>query len=393
MKIGKASYYFFLRNSRINSKGKAPIHCRIKIMNETKVMSTGVMVELKNWNNFTLTVNQKRDPISFLIIERWRVLLLKTFTKAFLDNEIPNLNQVLVDLGVKKENINPVGFVEVYKIYLEGIQKQINQNYTLSTFNKFKTIYNHLKEYLIKVHNQKEILLKELKIRHLLEFEEYMTIDLKLKQITINKSIQRLKSIIKYAIAHEYLDKDPWMAFKSKPVHINIKYLTKKELQKLEAIILEDNKLNKVRDIFIFACYTGFGYSELKQCSIKGLEEKSSILWLSVIRQKTKKIQKVPLLPKALKIWTKYGGKLPVMSNQKMNQYLKDIGKICEFETPLTTHLARKTFASTVLLGNNVPIKVVSTLLSHSDSRITEKHYAEIQQDVLTEEVLKLFKL
>lgn len=362
-------------------------------MNETKVMSTGVMVELKNWNNLTLTVNQKRDPISFLIIERWRVLLLKTFTKAFLDNEIPNLNQVLVDLGVKKENINPVGFVEVYKIYLEGIQKQINQNYTLSTFNKFKTIYNHLKEYLIKVHNQKEILLKELKIRHLLEFEEYMTIDLKLKQITINKSIQRLKSIIKYAIAHEYLDKDPWMAFKSKPVHINIKYLTKKELQKLEAIILEDNKLNKVRDIFIFACYTGFGYSELKQCSIKGLEEKSSILWLSVIRQKTNKIQKVPLLPKALKIWTKYGGKLPVMSNQKMNQYLKDIGKICEFETPLTTHLARKTFASTVLLGNNVPIKVVSSLLSHSDSRITEKHYAEIQQDVLTEEVLKLFKL
>ena len=97
-------------------------------------------------------------------------------------------------------------------------------------------------------------------------------------------------------------------------------------------------------------------------------------------------------MPKAKVIWDKYNGKLPVISNQKMNEYLKVIGNLCHISTPLSTHLARKTFASTVLLANNVPLKVVSNLLAHSDSRITEKHYAELHDEIIVDEIQALLK-
>ncbi len=392
MKIGDSKFYFFVYRSRINKIGKVPIHCRMVIQDQINAIATGSIIDPKFWIKEKSTVIQAKDPISFANIERWKSIIIKHFTKAYFDNKFPELNQILLELGIQRGTSHPTGLIAVFGKYLEGIKAQVPLKYAPSTLRKLETIYTHVKSFIKETYGQKELPLSEIKLKHLVEFEEFLTLKLKLRQITINKSIQRLKSIIKYAIAHDYMDKDPWLIYRAKSVQIEIKYLTRQELQKVESLYLEDKKLIKVRDCFIFACYTGLGYAELKASTQSCLEEQKNIHWLSIRRQKTKKIQRVPVLPKAKVIWDKYNGKLPVISNQKMNEYLKVIGNLCHISTPLSTHLARKTFASTVLLANNVPLKVVSNLLAHSDSRITEKHYAELHDEIIVDEIQALLK-
>ncbi|MBK9718937.1 MAG: site-specific integrase [Saprospiraceae bacterium] len=391
MRIGKASFYFFLLKSRSNSVGNAPLHCRIKIGSTIKVIATGSIINPDHWDNQKLLVNPSKNPLAFANLERWKSIISGHLTKSFFNNHDPDLNHILADLGYNIGNSNPVGILEVFNHYNQKVKKQIGQNYTLATFQKFKVICKQLEDFIKSLYKVKDIPLMDLKLKHLVEFEEYLLSERKLRQITVNKSTQRLKTIMKYAITHDYLDKDPWMVHKGKSVNIEIKYLSKAELHKLEAINLANEKLRKVRDCFIFACYSGFGYAELSELSPSNLEKRGEINWLRIKRQKTQKYQSVPLLPKAQDIWNKYDGKLPIICNQLMNRHLKEIGRIADIESNLCTHLARKTFASTVLLANNVPIKVVSTLLAHADSRITEKHYAEISNESLDKEVLKLF--
>lgn len=115
--------------------------------------------------------------------------------------------------------------------------------------------------------------------------------------------------------------------------------------------------------------------------------------WVKMYRKKTGRVINIPLLPKPLEILNKYSSNnsiLPVISNQKFNSYLKEIAEIIGFEKRLTHHIARKTFASTVLLFNNVPMEIVSELLGHSNMKITQEHYGKIVQRKVSEEMKKL---
>ena len=148
--------------------------------------------------------------------------------------------------------------------------------------------------------------------------------------------------------------------------------------------------------MFVFCCYTGLAYQEmfsLKQENIiKGFDGN---LWIQMTRKKTKSKISIPLLPKAKKILDKYkddSNLLPVISNQKFNSYLKEIGNIVGIEKRLTHHIARKTFATTVLLYNGVPMEIVSELLGHSNLKITQAHYGKVVQKSISEQMNSLSK-
>jgi len=202
--------------------------------------------------------------------------------------------------------------------------------------------------------------------------------------------------VIKYAISEDYLNKDPFLLFKYKTVKKEVIFLTVDELQKLEDHHFKIARIEKVKDLFIFCCYTGLAYKEMASIKKEDIvKEFDDNLWLNIHRSKTKKAYKIPLLPKALEIINKYKDEDEVLvfnniSNQRFNGYLKEIADVVGIKKKLTHHIARKTFASTVLLYNNVPMEIVSELLGHSSIKTTEASYGKIVQRSISNEMSRL---
>ena len=148
--------------------------------------------------------------------------------------------------------------------------------------------------------------------------------------------------------------------------------------------------------MFVFCCYTGLPYQEMASLEAKHIVKKfDDKLWIDMFRQKTKKQFSLPLLPKAIEILDKYKNDkelLPIISNQKLNSYIKEVAEIIGIEKKLTHHIARKTFATTVLLYNDVPMEIVSELLGHSKISTTQDHYAKVVQKKVSEQIINLIK-
>jgi site-specific recombinase XerD len=201
------------------------------------------------------------------------------------------------------------------------------------------------------------------------------------------KYLKNFKKIILICIANGWLDKDPFIKYKPKVRPVKRDYLTADELEAIGSQSLANDRISQVRDIFLFSCYTGLAYADVKKL------KRSEIVigndgqkWIFTSRQKTETDSRIPLLPKALQLMEIYkehpqcidnGLLLPVLSNQKMNSYLKEIADACGIIKELTYHIARHTFATTVTLANGVSIESVSKMLGHTNIRTTQ-HYAKI---------------
>ncbi len=395
MKIGSINYQLFIYKSKTNRKGLAPIYCKLFYRDQLKIISSGIKVNPSDWDNNKYQI--VNDALKSNILELWKQKLHKQLLDIYSHDHEVNLQQIANLLLCKPVHINTVvktmGYIEVYNLYITQAYKTVGEQLQKRTVQKYITVCNSFKDFVKQYYNTKDIGLSDLRLKHLLEYEEFCLSVLKHKQVTINKSVQLLKQIIKYALGREYVDKDPWLLHKSKNVTTTIVYLTKDQLACVENAVNLTEKLTKVRDCFIFSCYSGLAYAEIASLSKENIIVKNGITWITMKRQKTHKNFLIPLLPPAQIIWNKYEGDLPVLSNQKYNAYLKELAISINLTAHLTTHLARKTFTTTVLLGNNIPLKVASTLLGHSNTKITEKHYAEVTNDLLDQHVSSLFEI
>jgi site-specific recombinase XerD len=201
-------------------------------------------------------------------------------------------------------------------------------------------------------------------------------------QNTATKYLVRLKKVVNLSLANEWIIRDPFIKYQCtyKPTYRG--YLNAEELQKIELKEFKIPRLQKVRDIFVFCCYTGFAQADVEALSLSdittGIDGEK---WIIINRKKTDGRSPIPLLPQALAIIEKYkndpetlakGKLLPVNSNQRMNGYLKEIADITGITKNLTMHLARHTFATTVTLSNGVPIETVSKMLGHNSIKTTQ---------------------
>ncbi len=213
------------------------------------------------------------------------------------------------------------------------------------------------------------------------------------------KHLQRLNKVIGLAIKRGDLAINPFAAFKMKKEKVNRQFLTNEELIVIEEIGLENSTLRKVRDIFIFICYTGLSYSDLNELSdmniTKGID---GDLWINFARKKTGMETRIPILPPAMEIIERYkehpdviikGTLLPMMSNQKLNQYLGEIATKCEIHKPVTCHIGRHTFATTITLNNDIPIETVSKMLGHASLKTTQI-YAKVLERKISTDMSKL---
>ncbi len=210
------------------------------------------------------------------------------------------------------------------------------------------------------------------------------------------KHLERLRKMAKFAVRLEWIDRDPFENFQLRFTKVERGFLTKEELLKIENKQFSISRLQWIRDLFIFSCYTGLAYTDVMQLTpsnvIIGIDGK---YWIKTIRQKTEVQVNVPLLPKAIEIIKKYkddpksnvkGSLFPVISNQKLNSYLKEIGDVCGIEKNMTFHLARHTFATTVTLSNGVPMETVSRMLGHTKITTTQI-YAKVLEKKIGEDM------
>ncbi len=213
------------------------------------------------------------------------------------------------------------------------------------------------------------------------------------------KHIERLRKMVNMAVTMDWLAKDPFAKFRKHFDKVERKSLTKQELDRLESKHFRVERLQQVLDMFLFSCYTGLAYIDLTQLTpdniITGI---GGDLWIYTTRVKTATSVRIPILQKAMELIQKYrddpraiagGTVFPVISNQRMNGYLKEIAEICEISTDLTFHIARHTFATTVTLSNGVPIESVSKMLGHTSIRTTQI-YAKVVESKLSEDMQNL---
>jgi integrase len=288
--------------------------------------------------------------------------------------------------------------LEVYKRHVEEVKALVGKEYAQGTLKRFKAALTSLEAYL-KHKGKGDVPLDDLDHQFITGYEFFLKSVRNVEHNTAMGIIKKLKKIVRICVANDWIEKDPFMNYKVKIRDTNRPFLLQDELDKIMALKFTAERLANVRDIFVFCCYTGLAYADVQKLRrVDIVIGHDGEKWIHTERVKTETATRVPLLPKALKIMDAYkdhpqcvnqGKLLPVLSNAKMNEYLKEIADRCEINKKMTFHTARHTFATTVTLTNGVPIETVSKMLGHKTLRTTQQ-YAKILDQKVSEDMKKL---
>ncbi|TXE08549.1 site-specific integrase [Gelidibacter salicanalis] len=398
MNKNKLSIRFVIVKAKINKNNKCPLSCRLTYLEKRHAFNTGLFVNPKFWvskNQQVLSTSSQHDYLN----KQLQLIALK-LNQSFLELQI-NQNEFTVRDVYKQYKGETIqkeyDTVQFFQEFLTSQEKLIGKEIKFVTWKKFDYVKNDVQSFIKWKFKVSDYPLKSLQLQFLYDFQYYLMVEKNQKQITINKSLQRFRKPIKIAIAEGFLEKDPFLLYKAKTVKPIVVFLDTDELSRLEFKVFDHPKLQLVKNLFIFSCYTGLAYHEIANLEskhiIKGFDGN---LWIEMMREKTSKPFSVPLLPKAIEVLNIYqnciGRIFPKISNQRYNTYLKEIAALTGIDKNLTTHTARKTFASTVLLYNDVPMEIVSELLGHSNMKITQDSYGKIVQRKISIEIEKLKK-
>ncbi|MBK0369800.1 site-specific integrase [Flavobacterium agrisoli] len=392
MKINKISILFLLDKVKTNKQGKCPVKCRITFSGKRKPFSTGLFIKPENWfseEQLAKPSNEENDYINTQMS-----LIKNKINQAFLFLQVQqntfNVEDIYLQYKGEKGKSSKT-ILELFQEHNDKVEKLVGKDYVIGTLWKFRQAKELLKSFLKYQFKKKDFEFADLCLKFLLDYEFFLKTEKNLSQATINKTIQRFRRIVKIAISEGFLEKDPFLMYKVKRVKKEVVYVTPEELFKLENFKFSQLRLKQVKDMFVFCCYTGLAYNEMRK-----LEQQHIVIgfdgnkWIKMRRDKTQKLISVPLLQQSNNLIKEYFDSslrfvFPVISNQKFNSYLKEIAEIIGIEKNLTHHIARKTFATTVLLYNDVPMEIVSELLGHSKMSITQEHYGKIVQKKISE--------
>lgn len=387
---------FIVKAKELSKSGLAPIRCRLTYNKQRKDFSTGLRVNPDYWDSKKQRLTNQSDQEE--IVNMQLSLIENKISKAFLMLQVrgePFSVQDIYNAYTGKTLKQDMGIVEIWDLHNERIEKLIGKEIVLVTYQKYLESQSHLKDFIMHQYKAADKPLRGLKMSFLNDYIYYLQTVKNFQQSTLNKAIQRMRKVVKFAIGHDYLDKDPFLLYRAKSVKKEIVFLTKEELQRLEEHSFEIKRVEVIRDCFVFCCYTGLAFKEMvnlkKEHIVKGYDGED---WIKMKRQKTQKEISIPLLPRAKQILAKYSTSneesLPITSNARFNAYLKEIADVVGIKKRLTHHVARRTFATTVLLFNNVSMEVVSELLGHSKLTTTQQSYGKVVKRKVGEEMKRL---
>lgn len=395
----KFDFIFYPKKPKGYEKGLVKLYLRITIDGKRSEAATALEIDPEKWESGKMK-GSREDAKTFNAYLDTLKNKLYDCHKDLLQSEVPISADSLKNAFTGKAE-RPRYLVEIFKAHNDNIEKLIGMDYAKPTLTKYKTTVNHLEAFLKWKFKTSDISLPQLKHEFLADFEFYLKSKKSIDHNTTAKYIKNTKKVVNDCMAKGWLKVNPFSNYKITPKIVDRTFLSESELEILTNKELKVERIALVRDIFIFSCYTGLSFIDVanltpNQIAIGMDREK----WIFTNRQKTNTASHIPLLPPAMKIINKYkdhpaavnkGRLLPVLSNQKMNAYLKEIADLCGLKKDLTFHVARHTFATTVTLTNGVPIETVSKMLGHKKIQTTQ-HYAKIIDKKVSQDMNILFK-
>lgn len=396
----KVSILFYTKRAKAAANGLVPIYTRITINGKRFEQSTNRFVEISKWskegnkmkgtseearlinNHLDLLKNQIRDAEMELIHKKTPVT-------------IETIKSKLLGIDERARMLVPI-----FQDHNNKIKELIGKEYAPGTLERYTTSLKHTIEFMQWKYNVSDIDITKIDHAFVTDYEFWLRSVRNCANNTAVKYLKNFNKIIKLCLANDWLDKNPFANYKSKVKEVERVYLTEEEIQSIIEKDFKTERLSLVRDIFLFSCFTGLAYIDVKNLTKShisyGIDGEK---WIFTHRQKTESASKIPILPVTQMIIDKYENHpqcnnedklLPILSNQKMNAYLKEIASVCEIEKELTFHIARHTFATTVTLTNGVPIESVSKMLGHKNLRTTQ-HYAKVLDRKVSED-MKILK-
>ena len=402
MKNNTFSIIFFPRKSRSNSK-LLKIYCRITVNGKRSEMSLQRSISVNNWDISKGKARGTTTNARFLnnYLDNIYSKLLNCHKQLLEEDKIISASAIKARYLGKDDNRKTLlELIEYHNTNMASVLKS-------GTLKNYYTTEKYLKEFLLKRRKADNIYLKQLNYRFITDFEQFLRTykdtkgQLKLSNNGVMKHLERFKKMINLSLKLEWIVKNPFQKFQLKFKKYDRQFLTERELRLIEETFFRQERLERVKDIFLFSCYTGLSYIDVKELTIDrivlGIDNR---YWIHTKREKTNELVKIPILPKALEIIDKYKKQLkitnsitllPLYSNQKTNSYLKEIAKDCGIRKNITFHVARHTFATTIMLSNGVPIETVSKLLGHTKLSTTQI-YARVLEHKISEDIDNLLQ-
>lgn len=378
---------FQVKKSKKNEFGKAPIYARITINEVRTEFSLKRFIEPDKWINKAGIAKGNTEEIRALNahIMAVRTSLFQHYNRLLETGKSINSDAVKNSFFGITEKSKTI--MEVFQYHNDQMKSLVGKEYSFGTHERYATALNHTKEFIEYKYNVSDFPIKQINHEFITEYEYYLKAIRKCSHNTAIKYLTNFKKIMRICLGNGWIDKDPFINYRFQLKEVEREILHQHELQAIADKEFATSRLEQVRDVFLFCCFTGLAYSDVKKLTkdhiIIGIDGER---WIKVNRTKTDTRSSIPILPMAQAILDKYANHpkccaekrvLPVGSNQKMNDYLKEIAAVCEIEKNITFHIARHSFATTVTLQNDVPIESVSKMLGHKSIRTTQ-HYAKV---------------
>lgn len=398
MKRSSFSIQFFIRDCRIKKDGSVTIEVKITINGKRSFFSTGKNITAENWDKVKQIAKGKSEESQNI----------NNFLKA-LKNRLYEKEVELMERGYivtaellkdsyfnKVDSLKEKTLLEVFIEHNEDQAKNIGNGVAKATH--WISIYTLrlVKEYMLQKYERNDIYLRELNLNFIQSFHTFLKIDKGMKQNSATKYLKQLKKIINIAVANSYMTFNPFATYKIEREPVEIDFLDEEELRRIINFDTPIPRLEKAKDMFLFGCFTGLSYIDIKTLAPEHFEKDGTgRIWIKKRREKTGILARIPLLPIAKLILDKYKGNerlLPIQDPADINKYLKDIAILCNINKRICFHTSRHTFASTVTLANNISIEVVSKMLGHTNTRMTS-HYAKLIDESIGSQMDKLTDL
>ena len=386
---------FFIRDSRVRKDGTTSIEVVLTVNGERCAFSTGKKVKSCNWdknkqqvkgkdeeaqslNNYLKAIKAKLYQKEAELLERGFVITAELLRDAYFD---------------KVESLKEKSLFEVFEEHNQEQEKLVGNGVSKATYWISVYTVRLLKEFVQQKYKREDLYLRELNLNFIQSFHTFLRIDKGMAQNSSTKHLKLLKKIINLAVANSYMTTNPFITYKVEREPVEIDFLDEEELRKIINFDTPLPRLERAKDMFLFGCFTGLSYIDIKTLAPEHFEkDNTGRIWIKKRRVKTGVLSRIPLLPIAKLILDKYkGGEklLPIQDPADINKYLKDIAILCDIKKRITFHTSRHTFASTVTLANNISLEVVSKMLGHTNTRMTN-HYAKLIDKCIGEQMDKL---
>mgnify|MGYP003633395297 FL=1 len=385
-------------NSSRAKNNSAELYARITVNSKRANISLKKKIDINTWDKAKSRVkgNSQEARIINQYIEQTKSSIFQTYQELKSERKLITAQLIKARfLGTDHEKQTIQGVIKYHNEYLAH---KLHKD----TLRSYKTSQRYILEFIKSKYKTSDVYLENLNYQFIIGFENFLrnyVCKKSLRKIGNNttiKHIKRLRKMINMAIALEWLNKDPFIKFKAKLEKREREFLTQIELEFIEDYESKISRLDLVKDLFLFSCYTGIAYVDIMELTNKNiLKGIDGNLWIETTRVKTKTTVRLPLLEVPETILSKYKTDIraiaidklfPKISNQKLNSYLKEIADLCGIKKNLTFHMARHTFATTVTLTNGVPIESVSKMLGHTKLTTTQI-YAKVVESKVSDDM------